>query len=63
MEVSTRVSMEVEGSILYHYVLLINNVSTRVSMEVEGSLCETNVYVKCHQTCQRTNVLNLNVYR
>lgn len=38
-------------------------VSTRVSMEVEGSLCETNVYVKCHQTCQRTNVLNLNVYR
>ena len=38
MEVSTRVSMEVEGSILYHYVLLINNVSTRVSMEVEGSI-------------------------
>lgn len=44
----------------YNYVLIV---STRVSMEVEGSLCETNVYVKCHQTCQRTNVLNLNVYR
>ena len=63
MFVSTRVSMEVEGSLTCLKNKKNMGVSTRVSMEVEGSLCETNVYVKCHQTCQRTNVLNLNVYR